>query len=86
MGSGGVRKGTPDNDGEVVGPDQVFEIFVSKMKSEGMVGSGNHINLGFLKEGDGAVGHLGNTKGERERDLAFRGGPEVTGRPVFFPK
>lgn len=55
----GVRKGTPDNDGEAVGPGQIFKIFVSKTKSGGMVGNGSHVILGFVRErgcGRGAFG------------------------------
>lgn len=66
----GVRKGTLANDGKAVGPGQVFKIlFVSKMKKEGMVGNESHINLGFLREGGGAVGHLSSSKGEREKGI-----------------
>lgn len=47
-----------------MGPGQIFKIFVSKTKSEEMVGDSSPVSLGFLRKGCVAVGHLGRTNGK----------------------
>ena len=79
-----VRKGTPDNDGEAVGPGQIFKIFVSKTKNEGVVGDGSHVSLGFVKDRRYGRGTFGKHQwGRIEMGSPILRGPEVTRRYSF---